>query len=84
MQQTDPTQPLIELLQALALGQCNAALWERGAVAHYASTEAEAARVQLVRAALALGEWEWSAVPTAISEQAVTLLASRGFGETAA
>jgi hypothetical protein len=84
MQQTDPAQPLVELLQALARGQCNAGLWERGAVAHYASAGAEAARVQLVRAALAFGEWEWPAVPSSISEQAVALLASRSLDEPAA
>lgn len=74
----NPQSPLVELLQALALGRCTTDLWERGVVAHYGCVDAEAARVQLVRASIDAGDWEWSAVPAEIIDKASTLLASAG------
>lgn len=68
--------PLIELLQALVSGHCSSELWERAAVAHYESNDAEAARVQLVRASIGAGEWLWPSVPPAVAEKAKSLLLS--------
>lgn len=69
-----PTSPLIELLQALASGNCSSELWEHGAVAHYESADAEAVRIQLVRAAIEVGEWLWPSVPPSVAEKAKSLL----------
>lgn len=70
----ESTSALIELLQALVSGHCSSELWEHGAVAHYESTDAEAARVQLVRASIEAGEWLWPSVPPAVVEKAKALL----------
>ena len=74
----NPPLPLIELLQALIDGRCTADLWERGAVAHYGCVATEAARVQLVRASIDAGDWDWSDVPAAIIDKATALLVSAG------
>lgn len=79
----NPTLPLVELLHALANGRCTADLWERGAVAHYGCVDAEAARVQLVLASIDAGDWDWSAVPAAITDKATALRASAGPGGSA-
>ena len=70
----ESTSPLIELLQALVSGNCSSKLWERGAVTHYESVDAEAARVQLVRASIEVGEWLWPSVPPAVAEKSKSLL----------
>lgn len=74
MQPTDPLRNLVELLEALARGQCDAELWERGAVAHYKSPAAESARISLVRASIESDAWEWPAVPSSITSAANALL----------
>ena len=74
-QSMDTALPLVELLRALTSGSCSRELWERGAVAHYGSPEVEAARGELVRAAISAGEWHWPDVPLALGEEAKSLLA---------
>ena len=74
-QSMDTALPLVELLRALTSGSCSRQLWERGAVAHYGSPDVEAARVELVGAAISAGEWHWPEVPLALGEEAKSLLA---------
>lgn len=68
------TLPLVELLHALVSGKCSAELWAYGAVAHYESADAKAARVQLVRTSIDAGEWLWPSVPPVVVEKAKSLL----------
>lgn len=76
--QMQSTQPFIELLDALSSGHCLHEVWERGAVNHYVSVDAEAARVRLVRASIQAGEWQWPIVPSVLIQEGEMIRHSLG------
>jgi hypothetical protein len=71
----------LNLLRALASGECASDLWYFAAVEHYSHAASENARVQLVRVASEAGEWHWPNVPVVLREKACELLNEFSGGE---
>jgi hypothetical protein len=63
----------LELLSQLERGSWSAASWENLVVAHHADIAIERARIQLVRGAVAAGEWLPPVVPQSLRQVAAAL-----------
>jgi hypothetical protein len=63
----------LELLSQIERGLWSAADWENLVVTHHADVAIEKARIQLVRGAIAAGEWLPPVVPQSLRQVAATL-----------
>ena len=62
-----------EFLARIEAGDCSREDWERLVIAHYLDEELEDVRVELVRAGLAAGDWQYENVPQALRNAAGSL-----------